>query len=179
MIQVVRAHIIVDASVARSVGEPARHPAAIACLRFARALEKRSCDSGVLMTPSIRQEWRKHASSTMTKWLVAMEQKKRLRSEDDKPVRDLREKVEQIEDEGIKAAIAKDLLLSEAAILNRCPVASLDEKQRRYLRELDSAASTLRNVQWFNPIADQDWETWVIEGCQETSVYLLIDEVAS
>jgi hypothetical protein len=167
-------HVIVDISVAKSVGDPARNPTAIACLRFVRELERKDGQTGTLMTPAVQAEWKKHASALMTSWLVSMDGRGRVRREDDRPVRDLRSAVSAVAEDGIRAALEKDIHMSEAAILHGVPVASRDNKQRRYLRELASEYPQAGRIQWVNPEEDDpdDWSTWVRSGCVERDVYL-------
>jgi hypothetical protein len=164
-------HVLVDANVARSARDPARHPTSTACWRLAKLMASRDCETGALMTPALRAEWREHASPTMVGWLASMESRSRIRAERDRPVRDLRNAVSAIEDDGIRAAIEKDLHLSEAAVLHGAPVASQDDKQRRFLTELASSYRLAGKVQWFNPVSDADWDAWIAEGCTDRSVY--------
>lgn len=169
------AHIVVDASIARSASDPARHPVTVACLSFARVLEKKSCSTGAIMTPALQDEWRRHASRMMTSWLVSMEQRGRVRREKDRVVRDLRVAVKTISNEGIRVAIEKDLHLSEAAVLHGVPVASLDDRQRRFLKSLSEAYPTAGRIQWLNPATDSGWETWLEGGCSDTQSYRTSD----
>jgi hypothetical protein len=159
-------HVLVDANVARSARDPARHPTSSACWKLAKLMSSRDCLTGALMTPALRAEWRKHASPTMVGWLASMESRNRIRAEHDRPVRDLRRAVAEVE-EGVRAAIEKDLHLSEAAVLHGVPVASQDDQQRRFLRELSSSYSLAGKVQWFNPVSDTDWENWILSGCSD------------
>ncbi|MDI2097564.1 hypothetical protein [Ruicaihuangia caeni] len=109
----------------------------------------------------------------MVAWLAAMELRGRIRRERDRNVSDLRAAVAQVEDDGIRSALEKDLHLSEAAVLNGLPVASHDNKQRRYLVALIPIYSTVGRIQWFSPISDShdDWGPWVEAGCSDADAF--------
>ncbi|GAA1910965.1 hypothetical protein GCM10009737_10520 [Nocardioides lentus] len=100
-----------------------------------------------------------------------MESRRRVRREADAPVRDLRSEIAAVADDGIRAALLKDIHLSEAAILYGVPVASQDSRQRRYLEQVGESYALAAKVQWFNPVQDSDWETWVYNGCVERSEF--------
>lgn len=167
----VTSFILIDACVARSAAHPGRHESSILCARLALALADKQAKTGVIMTPALQSEWKKHASRYMTNWLASMEQRRRVRRVSDRPLRDLRNAVSTINDAGVRAAIDKDLHISEVALLEASPVASLDERQRRYLGELAASYELLGKLQWFNPITDTGWENWVGEGCSDIEVY--------
>ncbi|MFC9919655.1 hypothetical protein [Agromyces binzhouensis] len=172
---VLLSHIIVDASVARSVSDPAGNSTAIACLTLARMLESKGCQTGALMTPMLHEEWKKHAPRIMTSWLASMESRGRVRREPDRPVRDLRDAIAIVKDGGIRTALEKDLHLSEGAIINALPVASRDDKQRRYLADLEGAYERVGRIQWLNPetSSPQDWGPWIESGCTDSTVYVI------
>jgi hypothetical protein len=173
MTSTVTAHAIVDASVARSASDPARVPVTEACLLVARLLESRECLTGAVMTPALQSEWKKHASRLMSAWLVSMEQRGRVRREKDRRVADLRAAIESVPDGGVRAALAKDLHLSEAAIMHRVPVLSLDDKQRRFLRDLGQTYAPAARLQWVNPVSDDSeaWSAWLRAGCADAEVF--------
>lgn len=165
-------HILVDANIAKSAADPARHPTSSACLRLARHLQAKDCPTGAAMTPALMAEWRKHASRTMVAWLASMESRSRLRHFEDKVVRDLRAAVDAVADAGIRAAMLKDIHLSEAAIQNGVPVASQDDKQRKFLASLAGQYPLAAKVQWMNPVEEmEEWEAWVLAGCADRNVY--------
>lgn len=174
-VSVLSGHIVIDASVARSVGDPALHPTAVACLRLVRLLERKECATGALMTPALHDEWRVHASRLMTSWLASMESRGRVRREPDRPVRDLRNAVAAVGDEGIRAALEKDIHLSESAILNGLPVASRDDRQKSFLRDLAHGYPAAGRIQWLNPVSDdrEDWEPWIEAGCTDRAVFAI------
>lgn len=160
-----RAVILVDANIARSAAENGDHPTTRASLSLARTLQAKDCETDLLMTPALRSEWREHASPLMSGWLVEMFQRRRVRSVVDKPVRDLRNAVNDVLDAGVKNALMKDLHLSEAAILRCAPVASLDDRQRRYLRVICDTYKRAGDIQWLNPEKDAEWDGWIRGGC--------------
>jgi hypothetical protein len=166
-------HVIVDASVATYVGDPPRHPGSAACLSLVRLLAGKGCATGAVMTPALQAEWRAHAPALMVSWLASMESRGRIRREQDKNVSDLRAAVANVADDGIRAAMEKDLHLSEAAILHRVPVASHDNRQRRYLAALVATYGTAGRIQWFSPISDDpdQWFPWIETGCSDADVF--------
>src|SRR4051794_2026379 len=123
-------HLIVDANVAKSAADPARHESSRGCLRLARLLLHKECKTGAAMTPALSDEWRRHASPYMVSWLASMESRGRIRREADQRLRDLRAAVAKVKDEGVRDALLKDIHVSEAAIWHGLPVASQDNKQR-------------------------------------------------
>lgn len=109
----------------------------------------------------------------MTAWLVSMEQRGRVRREKDRRVADLRAAVEDVQDRGVRAALEKDLHLSEAAIIHRVPVVSLDDKQRRFLRHLSDSYAAAGKIQWVNPLSDDvdTWSAWLKSGCVDPELF--------
>lgn len=164
-------HVLIDANIARSATDPARHPVTVACLRLARLLESRDCDTGVALTSTLHDEWKLHASGMMSSWLTRMELRGRVRREKDRRVSDLRQAVDRETDPGVRAALLKDVHISEAAILHGIPVASRDDRQRGYLKLVSADYDLAGRVQWFNPISDEEWEGWVRGGCIDRSVF--------
>lgn len=158
-------HVLVDANVARSAAETSKHPTTVACLMVAKTLLSPQSRSGLAMTPALQAEWRKHASQFMTRWLVSMESRRRVKRMPDQPVRDLDAAIKTISDKGIRDAIQKDLHLSAAALYFGLPVVSRDETQKRYLTSLSSEYSLLAKLQWVNPETYDDCEAWLLSGC--------------
>ena len=174
----VEGHIVVDASVARSASDPARHPTTVGCLALARALASKDCATGVFLSPQLQAEWKKHASRFMTSWLVSMEQRGRVRRERDRRVSDLRTAVAGVSDDGVRAALEKDLHLSEAAVLHGTPVASLDDRQRRFLSELAASYPAAGRIQWLNPVTcgASEWLAWIKGGCSDQMMFRIAAE---
>ncbi|PKQ31605.1 MAG: hypothetical protein CVT62_07085 [Actinobacteria bacterium HGW-Actinobacteria-2] len=168
----VRNHVIVDANVAKSAA-PGRTGVAKSCYHVAMTLIDGSCQSGVFMTPALREEWRTHASPSMVGWLATMVTRRRVRSESDRRIADFRRLVSNIVDEGIQSAVEKDAHLTEAAIYYHVPVVSQDARQRRYLCDMVGEYPLLGALQWTNPCTDQDWEQWIREGCLDPEPFRL------
>lgn len=140
-------------------------------------MEEKSCMTGVMMTPALQAEWRKHASRLMTAWLVVMEQRGRVRRSADRRVADLRAAILDLPDPGIRAELEKDLHLSEVAIMHGVPVMSLDDKQRRFLRDLAETYAASGRIQWVNPHRDDValWTDWLLSGCVDRSQFCTRD----
>lgn len=164
-------HILVDANIARSAADPARHPVSRSCYALASLLRQKDCRTGLAMTPALLEEWRTHASRTMTAWLVEMEQRGRVRRKRDRRVQDLRVAVSHVSAVGVRDALAKDIHISEAAILNGYPVASRDDRQKGFLAELSRTYALAGRVQWMNPVSDLGWSEWVQSGCSDNEAF--------
>lgn len=123
------------------------------------------------MTPMLRAEWRDHASPTMVGWLATMESRKRVRSERDVRVNDLRQAIAEVDNAGVRDALEKDAHLSEAALMHGVPIASQDDRQRRFLNDLGDVYPLASRLQWFNPVSDTEWEEWVAQGCVDRDVF--------
>lgn len=110
-----------------------------------------------------------------------MESRGRVRREPDRPVRDLRNAVAKVDNDGVRAALEKDIHLSESAILNGLPVASRDERQRKFLSELAEDYGAAGRIQWLNPVSHEaeEWSAWVHEGCIDRSAYIVAAEGGS
>lgn len=164
-------YMVIDANVARSCADPARHETSEACLRLTNTLQGRNCKVGVALTPALCAEWRKHASPAFAKWWANMESRRRIRMEDDRRVGDYRGHLGAIEDEGVRTAMEKDAHLVEISLVQHYPIASQDDKQRRYVAELASVYPLVGKVQWFNPVSMNGWEEWLATGCADVHVY--------
>lgn len=124
------------------------------------------------MTPALQAEWHRHASKTMVAWLANMESRDRVRRLKDGPVRDLRNAIANVKDDGIRTALEKDIHLSEAAILHGLPVASQDDKQRKFLRGVAAEYALAGRVQWLNPVSSTGgWSEWIKGGCNDRALY--------
>lgn len=165
-------HILVDASIAKSATDPARHPVSMAALAFVKLVQDRSCATGAALTPILLEEWRRHASRFMTSWLADMEQRNRVRHLADKRMSDFRRAVAAVPDAGIRDALVKDAHLSEAAMFYGLPVASRDSRQRKYLAMLSSTYPLAGSVQWLDPEDEAElWQEWLRTGCVDRSAF--------
>lgn len=172
-------YLIIDANVARSCTEPARHETSQACLQLTQVLQRKECKVGIVITPALHDEWRKHASRVFLSWWANMESRRRVRQEDDKRLNDYREYLSSIQDHGIREAMEKDAHLVELALLKGYPVASQDDKQRRYIADISANYQLARTVQWFNPVSSQGWDTWLLENCQDLHIFRCVSANAS
>jgi hypothetical protein len=100
-----------------------------------------------------------------------MASRRRIRSEEDVRVSDYRSHIAGVVDEGIRAAMDKDAHLVELSLLRHFPIASQDDKQRRYVMQVSGAYPLVEKVQWFNPISSPDWEDWIKSGCADEEIY--------
>lgn len=153
-------YVIFDACLARSVGSKPT-PKTREIRSVTETLKAGSI--GVCITPLLRQEWEKHASPHMRRWLVHMTSRGRVKIERDRQVRDFRLAVRacfgQREcDHEKNQEVLKDAHLTECAILTGRAVLSGDDTQRRILAELSVVYPRVGSVQWINP-------TLLYQGC--------------
>lgn len=156
--------LLIDANVALSATTVPRSSASKACTDLVQTIASRRSPVDVAMTPMLMDEWRRHASPMMIRWLAQMDSRRRVRHMKDRPIRGLRKVVIQIEDAGIREAVQKDLHLSEAGLLQNLPVVSCDDKQHRYLASLVESYPQLAKLQWANPVRN-NLRAWVVAGC--------------
>ncbi len=164
--------IVIDASIARSAGK-AEHPVSRSCREFLEQILK-ICHH-VVMTPDIREEWKKHRSRFTATWLASMTARKKvcvvLPTADVSVVEKLR-KAQVAEKD--KVAIRKDMLLVEAALATDSRVASLDEEVRSLLRAFSEQWGRIKTVAWVNPSKVEDKTiAWLSSGASPQKEQLL------
>jgi hypothetical protein len=145
--------LVIDASIARSCGSPtADRPPGTTCRDFLYAVL--DCEHQVVMTTEIRAEWKKHQSRNTARWLRLMISNGQLF-----PIQDQlfdAELWETIPDmaksDQQREAMAKDILLLEAALATDRRIASLDENTaRKYYKLAAQTIPKLREIVWVNP----------------------------
>lgn len=162
-------HIIIDANIAKSCADPGRHHTSIACLRFVKFVGQRNSGFDVLLTPILLAEWHKHASPTFKRWWASMESRRRVRTESDKRVADYRAAIAELESAKARTEVTKDAHLVEAAVLHGTPIASQDDAQAEFVRLIAQTYPLVGQVQWFNPVTDDAWHSWMTDGCVDGS----------
>jgi len=165
--------ILIDANVARSCADPARHETSEACLRLTHVLAERGCRLEVALTPALEDEWLRHASRAFISWWASMEARRRVRRERDRRLADYRRMIEAIPQAGIRALLEKDAHIVEMAALKHYPVISQDDAQARHVAKLAANYSLLGDIQWCNPVTSSAWEDWLRSGCTDTTAYKL------
>jgi hypothetical protein len=163
--------IIIDANIAKSCADPARHETSEACLRLTQVLAERGSEVFVALTPKLEEEWIKHGTRTFMSWWALMESRRRVRTESDKRIADYHRAIDEIDDDGIRDLLEKDAHLVELAMHKHHAVASQDDKQIRHVRTVSSSYPLLKTVQWFNPVTSAGWEDWVRGGCDDRVSY--------
>jgi len=175
--------LVIDASVARACGgTEAIHPTPKHCRDFLNKVQAERY--GVVMTPAITAEWKKHRSNFAFTWLTAMARRGKVF--DIRIVSDerLSERIElevqvSIPDEQERKAMLdrmrKDLLLIEAALASDKTVISLDEKVRKSFGTSAKNLPELQEVVWVNParIAEEQPLQWLKAGAKPDRVRLL------
>ncbi|AGP37620.1 hypothetical protein [Sorangium cellulosum] len=144
------AAIVVDTSVARSCGKQgAADLHALACLDALIALR----ESGLMlaMSPALLAEWERHWSTFARRWFYKMRSSRRVRDVAPGQHGPTRKAARALLDTDARQAVAKDMLLVEAALASDRRVISLDEKVRRHFAVLAASVADLRSVHWANP----------------------------
>jgi len=107
-----------------------------------------------------------------------MESRNRILAQKDTLVKDYRKAISQVEDSGIKVALDKDVHIVELALLKHYPIASQDERQRRYVYGLAENYELLKKIRWFNPTIEKGWDAWIRSGMIDSQANLLSVPVA-
>lgn len=162
--------IVVDASVARSAGE-SQLPVSSRSREFLQAM-LRICHQ-VVMTPEIRQEWRRHRSTYSSRWLAIMTSKRKV----------FNAPVDHARQDALVAAILasnlgvrqrreaeKDCLLVSAAWAADNLVASNDDRVRKLLASQVDITPDLARLVWVNPTAPAETPIqWLESGARNDS----------
>lgn len=154
--------IVIDASVARSAGESV-HVVSKACRSFLEEV-KLVCHR-LVMTPDIRDEWKRHRSRFSATWLSSMTARKKvvrlvaIRNDALRTaIANLQITTKQ------RAAIMKDLPLVEAALASDLTIASRDDEAHTLLRRAAGEIGLIRGVVWVNPVKEDEGVLWLRAG---------------
>jgi hypothetical protein len=155
--------IVVDASIARSAGKT-EHPVSRSCREFLESVLK-ICHR-VVMTPEIREEWKKHRSVFSAGWLASMTARRKVEVCDPQADPAMLEKLRQARlTERSEAAVRKDARLLEAALAADSTVASLDEEVRSLLKQISKQWGRIKPVVWVNPARpEEEVLSWLSAG---------------
>ena len=169
--------LVIDASIAHSAGESS-HPDSVECANFLDRVYE--IGYRVVFSIAIETEWERHLTPTSRRWLTAMRRKNRTMLLKDEQLAELTywELVEQAittwvqnpqhgTREAALAAICKDRLLVDAAVVSGKIVASCDQTTRHYLIIAARAVRDVRTIVWVNPlIADDACIDWLLTGAK-------------
>jgi predicted nucleic acid-binding protein len=155
--------IVVDASIARSAGTT-QHPVSRSCREFLDSFLK-ICHR-IVMTPEVREEWKKHRSNFSASWLASMTARKKVEVCNPDVDAAMADKLRQAQlTEKDEAAIRKDARLLEAALAADSAVASLDEEVRSLLKGVSKQWVRIKPVVWVNPASPQEEAvSWLSAG---------------
>ena len=156
--------LVIDASVARSVGgEDATYPISVYCRDFLEAVLDIS--HRVVMTPDIRDEWHKHQSKYARKWLRRMVANKKLYPCEIVVDDELWSQIEAVtESDKARGAMIKDIRLIEAALATDKIVISLDEKVRQLFEKASEQVDELKEIVWVNPAKPEEQAMFWLEN---------------
>jgi hypothetical protein len=170
-----RRYILIDANIARSCADPARHETSSACLSLLLRVARKGSSVDLAVSPLLQEEWINHASKYFIKWYASMTSRGRVKSFADKRVNDYRDVISNVADDGVRQALIKDAHVVELALIHHFPVASQDDRQARYVRDISATYSLARRVQWFNPVTTPGWVEWIDSACSDTELFMLGD----
>jgi hypothetical protein len=146
-----RAHLVIDASVARAAGgEGAEHPTSRHCRDFLGAV-LRICNHTVLTAAGLA-EWKKHRSRFARLWLASMFAKRKVDAAGVGMDAALRGKIlDTAASEKEREAMAKDLHLLDAALKTDRIVVSLDDEALGIFARTSGRVGEIREIVWINP----------------------------
>lgn len=159
--------LVIDADIARASGPPeAVHPTSAYCRDFLIAVLE-ICHH-VVMTPAIRDEWKRHQSGFARKWCVGMVARKKLRfirANEEEAVRAQMDSLDFTVNQ--LAAMQNDCHLIEAAIAAEKIVVSSDNVARRLFSTAALHVKELAQIVWINPCEqDENPVQWVNGGAK-------------
>ncbi|MGK3962379.1 hypothetical protein WMF38_55890 [Sorangium sp. So ce118] len=103
------------------------------------------------MSPALLAEWERHWSTFARRWFYKMRSSRRVRDVTPEQHGPTRKAAKTVLDREARQAVAKDMLLVEAALATDRRVLSLDEKVRRQFSVLATSVADLRSLHWANP----------------------------
>jgi hypothetical protein len=156
--------VVVDANIARACNDLGKVEVAVRAFEFLAQLTSRANDVSVVLNDMLEKEWLKHQSRTFISWWTQMETRGSVKYVSTKEVAHYRLAVDGVSDDGVRNAMRKDFHLVELAVTEVAPIASYDEKQRRYVGDLVAQCPDLQAIQWVNPLLDEKWEEWIAAG---------------
>ena len=155
--------LIIDACIARGAGISNSNARSRCCREVLSIVDRSQKRDSVILTPVLHGEWKKHAGTYAVRWLAVMMSRGRVLHRNDVRSADLHEAIAAIEDAGIRAALLKDVHISDAAVMNSCPVVSTDGRQFRYLGMVAGLYPRAGRIQWMNPevVEEATWKKWL------------------
>lgn len=172
--------LVIDASVARSVGgEESTYPTSVHCREFLIAVLN-ICHK-IVMTDDIKNEWNRHKSAFSRRWLIEMYSKKKVNYLNISIDANLWKQIESIAASISNKRIeemTKDLCLIEAANATDRIVVSLDDNTaRKYFSEASAKIDELKNIVWVNPdkVEAEQPIAWLQNGAAADSDRLLVN----
>jgi hypothetical protein len=115
---------------------------------------------------AIKAEWDRRQSRLSARWLVSMENLRKLRITTEASSEALREAIcGHSDDENVVAKMLEDAHLIEAAMETDWRVASLDDNARGHFARLAANFDSLRKIVWVNPAIEEEQAVeWLMEG---------------
>jgi hypothetical protein len=145
--------LVIDTDIVRSapVNAMSMHP----CREFLETIRK--VGHFVVMTPKLKQEWNRHISRYASRWLVQMQDRRRIYLGKGDAYASLPEQIQSCGARPAqKEAMLKDAHLIAAAVETDRRVVSMDETARGLFRKHSDTLERLRDVVWVNPAREED-----------------------
>jgi len=164
--------IVIDTSIARSAGKT-EHPVSRSCREFLERVL--SICHHVVMTPDIREEWKRHRSQFTAGWLASMTARRKVCIATPPTDKAVVQKLKNTKlSERGEATLLKDVLLIEAALATDSVVASLDEEVRALFRDFSPQWRQIKTVAWVNPTKEEDKAiAWLESGAMPENERML------
>jgi hypothetical protein len=169
--------IVIDTSVARAAANRpnANHPGP-ACTAAMLTLAGQP-ELGVVTSPDLHEEWKRHATPFAMKWLAELRGRKRVQHERGTWARSADVLVAAAEiTPGQQEAVRKDEVVWSLAMVTGQRVLSNDLRQRALLRQLSAEVPELSDLAWVSA-ADQDAVPWLKTGAPRVAPHRVRDLV--
>lgn len=141
--------IVVDTSVARQCGNITTcAESSVICRKSLTTID--GAGLSVVVSDSIRKEWRRHASRFAWQWLIDMVSRGRFVAVDQARHKEFRTAISKLSAKD-QQAVNKDAFLVEAAIETHRRVLSRDDQMWRILKRMAKQVNDLSYVHWVNP----------------------------
>lgn len=158
--------LVIDACIAFSTGKlAADSPESVKC-RSLLLLIKEICHR-IVMSAVMLDEWKRNGSPFAQRWLIEMNNLKKVCMIDNPSNRDFRKSIGNMKcSKKEKDVMKKDMHLIEMALKKDKIIISLDEKSKRLFVKLSLTFPRMLDLVWMNPLSHSihDVESWLLDG---------------
>jgi hypothetical protein len=142
--------LVIDASIAQSSGET-EHPVSKICREALNCILK-ICHH-IILTRTIREEWKHHKSKFARKWLCAMYARKKIKNIEDAALPEVTIKQSNVSQNDL-IGLEKDLPLIQGACAGDGIIITRDEEITKIWSRCREHIKTPQFVRWINPVHD-------------------------